>query len=151
MARLRAWAQTLAAQGLAFEELDVAAALAHEPALAPVATKLVGAIRYPGDERGDPRRFCETLATHLAGRGVQQHYGFDVERIESDGHRVRAVVGRAGERRAFDAVVLCAASYSTALARPLGQDRPTGPEALRGVRERPRAVRSSCGSWASLS
>jgi D-amino-acid dehydrogenase len=127
MARLRVWAETLARQGLAFEPLDVAAALAHEPALAAVAPQLVGAIRYPGDERGDPRKFCEALARHLAGRGVRQHYGFEVERIERAGGRVRALVGKTGERHAFDAVILCAASYSTALARPLGLALPVRP------------------------
>jgi D-amino-acid dehydrogenase len=127
MQGLRAWAETLAEQGLAFEQLDVAAALAHEPALAAVAPALVGAIRYPGDERGDPRKFCEALAKHLAGHGVRQHYGFDVERIERDGARVRGLVGRGGERHVLDAVVLCAASYSTALARPLGLKLPVRP------------------------
>ncbi|MGE5791549.1 MAG: FAD-dependent oxidoreductase [Bacteroidota bacterium] len=127
MQRLRAWAETLAEQGLAFEQLDVAAALAHEPALAAVAPALVGAIRYPGDERGDPRKFCEALAKHLAAHGVRQHYGFDVERIERDGARVRGLVGRGGERHVLDAVVLCAASYSTALARPLGLKLPVRP------------------------
>jgi D-amino-acid dehydrogenase len=127
LARLRAWAEQLAGQGLAFEALEVDAAVAHEPALAAVASALVGAIRYPGDERGDPRKFCESLAQHLAARGVRQHYGFGVARIERDGTRVRALVGETGERRAFDAVVLCAASYSAALARPLGLALPVRP------------------------
>jgi D-amino-acid dehydrogenase len=125
--RLRAWAETLAAQGLQFEQLDVDAAVAHEPALAPVAPALVGAIRYPGDERGDPRKFCAALAQHLAARGVRQHYGFEVERIERTGERVRALIGRAGTRHALDAVVLCAASHSVALARPLGLKLPVRP------------------------
>ncbi len=125
--RLKTWAETLARQGLQFDELDVDAAVAHEPALAAVAPALVGAIRYPGDERGDPRKFCESLAQHLAARGVRLHYGFAVERVERDGARVRALIGQTGERHAFDAVVLCAASYSAALARPLGLDLPVRP------------------------
>jgi D-amino-acid dehydrogenase len=127
LGRLRAWAERLAAQGLEFQQLEVDAAVAHEPALAAVAATLVGAVHYPGDERGDPRKFCAALAQHLAARGVRQHYGFGVGRIERDGTRVRALVSAAGERHALDAVVLCAASCSAVLARPLGLELPVRP------------------------
>lgn len=66
MAGSLALGRRLAEQGLALEVLDAAGAVAVEPALAPIAGRIAGAIRYPGDAVGDARQF--TLALGAAGR-----------------------------------------------------------------------------------
>ena len=54
------------AQRRAFELLDRAGCIAHEPALALVRDKFVGGLRLPGDETGDCFKFTQRLATLAA-------------------------------------------------------------------------------------
>ncbi len=119
-------AKRLREQGLAFEHLDRDATVAHEPALAPVVQQLVGALHFPGDQRGDPLQFCRSLAAHLGTRGVALHFDADVQRVLEHGGRACGVRTARGEHRA-GAVLLCAASHSVALARPLGLALPVRP------------------------
>jgi D-amino-acid dehydrogenase len=139
MDKARRWADSLRPHGLAHQVLDVAAAAALEPALAPVSGDLVGALHYPGDERGDPQKFCVALASHLAQQGVRFHFNTPVLKIATAGGRASAVVTgpgpgqglglgpSVGDSHATDAVVLCAASHSNALASPLGLRLPVRP------------------------
>jgi D-amino-acid dehydrogenase len=121
------WADKLRPHGLQHRALDVDATVALEPALTPVAADLVGGLHYPGDERGDPLKFCAGLARHLTDKGMQLHFNTDIARIEASAGAVRALVDGRGQRHAFDTVVLCAASHSNALAAPLGLALPVRP------------------------
>jgi D-amino-acid dehydrogenase len=126
-AQARRWADALQAHGLQHRVLDVATAVALEPALAPVASQLAGCLHYPDDERGDPLKFCTGLAAHLAGQGVKLHFNTPVARIDTAAGKVCGVVDGHGQHHAFDTVVLSAASHSNALAAPLGLDLPVRP------------------------
>ncbi len=120
------WAQRLSAHGLAFEVFDRDATLLHEPALAPVAAQLAGALHFPGDQRGDPLAFCRSLAARLRAQGAALHFEADVRGIFTENGRACGVCTPSGEHRC-DAVLLCAASHSVALARPLGLALPIRP------------------------
>lgn len=121
-----AWAEGLAPDGRRVERLSPAAALAREPALAPIGDELVGALYNPDDERGDAHRYCTALADSLAGQGVEIRLGCSVAPLRARHGRVDGVEVD-GERLAFDDVVLAAASWSPALATPLGLDLPIRP------------------------
>jgi len=99
--------------------LDVDALLDMEPALAPVARQLVGAIAYPGDETGDARKFCEELRRVTEDEGVTYRYTEQVLRFVRSGKQLQGLVTPRGTLRA-SAYVLAAGSFSTGLARQLG-------------------------------
>lgn len=115
MAGPLALGRRLADAGLAFEVLDAAGAVAVEPALAPVAGRIAGAIRYPGDAVGDARRF--TLALGAAGRqaGGDLRLGEPVRALaaEDGGFRLRTERGELHARQ----VVLAAGIATPRLAR----------------------------------
>jgi D-amino-acid dehydrogenase len=121
------WARALAPAGRRFERWSVDQAVALEPALAPVAADLAGALFNPDDERGDAYRFCLGLARVLAERGVILHHGCEVRALRWHDGRVTGLVDGAGRVHDCDAVVLAAASLSPALARPLGLRIPVRP------------------------
>lgn len=127
------WATKMHAHGLEHVPLDPAATIEREPALAPIATQLCGAIYYARDEGGDAHRFCRALAGSLAQRGVEFRYGVAVRGFASAGGRVTAVQcaavapDAAGADVPCDAVVLAAGSHSRELARPLGLSLPVRP------------------------
>lgn len=50
----------------------------EEPFLAEAAEKFFGAIRYPNDEVGNARQFCEHLYAHLVTQGVKFDFGRSV-------------------------------------------------------------------------
>jgi D-amino-acid dehydrogenase len=126
-AKALAWAERLGAHGLAWRILSRDEVVTLEPALAPVADQLLGALHYPDDERGDPLMFCRALADSLGRHGASIHYSTSVERIHVDGQRVLGVVDSAGRPYEADAVVLAAASHSRALACGVGLDLPVRP------------------------
>jgi D-amino-acid dehydrogenase len=97
--------------GVAFELLDRAGCLAHEPALAIVQDKFVGGLRLPGDETGDCFKFTQRLAALAAEQGVRFRHGVRVERLRRRGGRIEAVASDAGELRA-DAYLIALGSYS---------------------------------------
>jgi D-amino-acid dehydrogenase len=106
--------------------LDRDATIGMEPALAPVAQDLVGAIHYPDDEHGDAFRFCEGLAKAARERGVQFLYGVNVTHLLHEGRRVTGVA--AGEQAwGADAVVVAAGSYSPKLVESLDIRVPVQP------------------------
>jgi D-amino-acid dehydrogenase len=121
------WARALGPAGRRHERWAVAQVLEREPALAPVAGALAGALFNPDDERGDAYRYCLGLAALLARQGVVVHAGTEVRALHRQGGRVAGVVDGAGRLHEADAVVLAAASHSPALARPLGLRLPVRP------------------------
>ncbi|HEV8018739.1 MAG TPA: D-amino acid dehydrogenase [Steroidobacteraceae bacterium] len=123
-----AWAavQRLAGDGLTFRTLSPAAAVELEPALAPIAAELAGAIHCPDDEAGDAWRFCEALAGRARERGVQFHFGTSIGALEVAAGRISGARTSAGKLVA-DSYVIAAGSYSTRLLRPMGLALPVQP------------------------
>jgi D-amino-acid dehydrogenase len=122
-----AWAERLSPHGLRWRVLSCDEVVALEPALAPVAHELIGALHYAEDERGDPLMFCRALAGRLATQGASLHYATPIARLHLEGGRARGVVDASGRLHAADGVVLAAASHSVALARGVGLALPVRP------------------------
>lgn len=118
--------EALAEFGVIYEWLDRAALIAREPALAPVAGALAGALYYPADEVGDAHLYCRELAALLATRGVEFRYRTTVDGFERQGGRLGAARTAAGPV-AGDAFVLACGSDSVALAKGLGLRLPVRP------------------------
>ncbi|SMF60577.1 D-amino-acid dehydrogenase [Tistlia consotensis] len=116
----------LTGEGVELQALDPAAAAAIDPALAPVAGRLAGAVFAPGDESGDSRRFTIELAKACEARGVTFRWGETVQRLAVEGDRVARVATDRGGVEA-DAYVLALGVYSPHLARDLGLDLPIYP------------------------
>ncbi|HYB32142.1 MAG TPA: D-amino acid dehydrogenase [Steroidobacteraceae bacterium] len=114
-----AFVRRLAQQGLTFRTLEPAAAVELEPALAPIAAELTGAIHCPDDETGDAWRFCEALTAEARERGVQFRFGTSVGALETGAGRITGARTSDG-RLVADCYVIAAGSYSTRLLRPLG-------------------------------
>jgi D-amino-acid dehydrogenase len=112
--------------GVAYELLDRAGCIAHEPALARVREKFVGGLRLPGDETGDCHKFTGQLAALAATLGADFHFGTQIKRIASSSGRIDGVATASGALIA-DAYVLALGSYSPLLAQPLGIDLPVYP------------------------
>ncbi|MDP9043412.1 MAG: D-amino acid dehydrogenase [Pseudomonadota bacterium] len=112
--------------GVAFELLDRAGCIRHEPALASVRDKFVGGLLLPGDETGDCFKFTQNLAALALRQGVQFRYGTQIRRIVAAGKRVDRVLTDAGEMRA-DAYLVALGSYSPVLLNPLGIKIPVYP------------------------
>jgi len=121
-----ALARSLAPLGLQHRSLSVEETVALEPALEPAAPGLVGAIHYPDDESGDAHLFTRALEQAALKAGVKFHFGTAVTAIRSAQGRVASLRTTAGELQA-DAYVLAAASFSVALAAPLGLELPIYP------------------------
>jgi D-amino-acid dehydrogenase len=120
-------ADFLAGHGLEHETLDVEATIAREPALAPIANQLVGAIYNPRDERGDAHAFCTSLASWLASRGVAFRHGCAVRTLPHESSRIKAVELADGERIDCDALVMAAGPHSPRLLATAGLDAPIRP------------------------
>ena len=104
--------------GVRHERLDTEALVELEPALYPIRARLVGAVRYPDDEVGNARLFCEGLKRVLEGRGVRFRFSEQVLRFDRRRKRLEAVHTPSGRLEA-DAYVLAAGSFSPVLAREL--------------------------------
>jgi D-amino-acid dehydrogenase len=101
----------LAQYGLTFERVSRERCVEIEPALAPTASTLVGALYFERDEVGDSNKFGQGLAAACAARGVQCRFGETVQDIEAGNGRVRAVVTNRG-RIAADIVVVALGSFT---------------------------------------
>ena len=122
----QAHAAFIAPHGISFRMLSPDQTVAIEPALAPIAAAIKGAVFYPEDERGDSHAFSVELANWLTARGVTFLYETEVTALRAEKNRVRAVDTLAGPIEA-DAFVLAAASLSPALAAPLRVRIPVKP------------------------
>ncbi len=112
--------------GVAFEVLGRDELSRVEPGLAASASKLVGALRLPGDETGDCQLFTTRLAELAAEVGVKFRFGATVDalRIES-GRIVGAIID--GKPRRADHVVVALGSFSRQFAQSAGLDLPVYP------------------------
>jgi D-amino-acid dehydrogenase len=105
--------------GLVCEALDPAGAERVEPLLGESRGTLAGAIRYPSDETGDARLFCQALRARLIERGVRVSCDTAVRSLAVAAGRVQGVDtvdGRLGASQ----VVVAAGPWSTALLAPHG-------------------------------
>jgi D-amino-acid dehydrogenase len=127
LASAAAWAEVLGSVGVRHRMLGVDEALALEPALAPIAGQLVGAVHNLDDEAGNSRRFCESLAEALRRDGVALRLETTVEAITRQRGAVTGLRLAGGGDEPFDAVVLAAGAYSVALARACGLALPVRP------------------------
>ncbi|MEM9384937.1 MAG: D-amino acid dehydrogenase [Pseudomonadota bacterium] len=121
------WYDELGRHGLGTDVLEPQQVVAMDPALAPVADRLVGATFAPGDESGDPFAFCAGLHGFLAEQGVRFYFEQSVTAFLREGDRVGGVRLEGGEEVRADRVVLAAGSYSTPLAALLGIRLPVRP------------------------
>jgi len=111
---------------VAFETLDRAGCIRHEPALARVQEKFVGGLRLPGDETGDCFKFTQSLARLAVQAGVAFRHEAHVRRIDADGAQVTRVLTDRDELTA-DAYLVALGSYSPLLLRPIGVRIPVYP------------------------
>jgi D-amino-acid dehydrogenase len=112
--------------GLQFRRLSNRQTAELEPALAPIANQLAGAIHYEADETGDAYRFCEALAQKARNLGARFQFGTEVSSLEVDSGRVVAVASPQG-RFVADRYLVAAGSYSTPLLRQAGINLPVRP------------------------
>lgn len=119
-------ADRLRALGIRSQTLDRSALLWNEPALEPVARELAGAIRFPDDETGDARQYCEALAAFLVRQSVDLKLNSSVRRVTTSGRRVDGVVCEHGDIKA-DAVIVAAGTATPELMRPAGRWIPIAP------------------------
>jgi D-amino-acid dehydrogenase len=114
------------AKGADFRTLSNRETAELEPALAPIADQLAGAIHYGADETGDAYRFCVALAEHAKQQGVDFRFGTEVTSLEVRSGRITAVIA-GSERFEADRYVVAAGSYSTPLLRRVGVNLPVRP------------------------
>jgi D-amino-acid dehydrogenase len=112
--------------GVAFELLDRAGCIRHEPALAQVSDKFVGGLLLPGDETGDCFKFTQALAKLGEGRGVTFRFGTTIRGLVRSGGRLDGVATDAGTLVA-DAYLVALGSYSPLLLDPIGLRIPVYP------------------------
>ncbi|MBK1710213.1 D-amino acid dehydrogenase [Marichromatium gracile] len=112
--------------GLRCELLDVEGCVRHEPALARVADRLAGGLRFPDDETGDCLRFTQALAGHATRLGVEFRYGVRVEALRVRDGAITGVETDAGPLVA-DRCLLAAGLDAVRLLRPLGIRAPIHP------------------------
>jgi D-amino-acid dehydrogenase len=112
--------------GVAFELLDRAGFIRHEPALARVQEKFVGGLLLPGDETGDCFKFTQNLAALAVQRGVQFRYGTRIQRLLHAGRQIDGVATDAGTLKA-DAYLVALGSYSPLLLKGVGIRIPVYP------------------------
>jgi D-amino-acid dehydrogenase len=112
--------------GVPFQLLDRAGYLHHEPALAGVQDKFVGALRLPGDETGDCFLFTNRLADMAKELGVKFRFGVNIRGLQAGGSGLIGVDTYAGLVQA-DRYLLALGSYSTAALTHIGLPIPVYP------------------------
>jgi D-amino-acid dehydrogenase len=116
----------LAAFGVPYEVLDREAIVVHEPALARVKDKFVGALRLPGDETGDCLAFTQSVAKLAEQHGTRFRFGLNIVGIDKAGDRITGVRTDFGTVTA-DKYVVALGSHSPKLLAPIGIDLPVYP------------------------
>ena len=112
--------------GVAFDLLDRAGCLRHEPALARVQEKFVGGLLLPGDETGDCHLFTQRLAALAAKRGVDFRYETTIRTLGRSGDRITGITTSNGIVDA-DAYLVALGSHSPLLLAPIGIRIPVYP------------------------
>lgn len=106
-------------QGANQQVLTPAEAVALEPALAGHGP-FAGAVFTPGDEVGDPHRFCTVMAELLQRQyNVTIRFGTLVQTLEENGDAAGLLTAQ-GERLTADTIIICGGIASTALAARFG-------------------------------
>jgi D-amino-acid dehydrogenase len=123
-------AARMRALGCERDVIDVADAVAREPALGTLQPELRGATWTPGDESGDAHIFTRQLAGLAGAAGVRFLFNSRVMGLETEAGAVRRV--RLNQAGAFthleaDAVVVALGSFSAPLLRPQGINLPVYP------------------------
>ncbi len=119
-------AQFMTGQGVDQHPVDSQECIRLEPALEHCSYAIAGGIHTPRDECGDAMKFSQELAAIAAGMGAEFRYNCRVHRLVGEGGRVSRLETQSGPISA-DAVILCAGSDSTAMARQLGFRLPVHP------------------------
>ncbi len=114
--------------GSPYEVLDRDGSIQAEPGLRHVRHKFVGGLRLVNDETGDCLMFTEKLTELAKGLGVEFQFATNIERLMTNrgGPIITGVFTDHGPITG-DAYVLCLASFSTRMLRPLGIDIPVYP------------------------
>jgi len=122
----RETAQNLIDHGLSQVVLDLEGLIAEEPALAHATEPLAGGILSPDDETGDAKLFTAALAKVSEDVNVRFRFSTQVRALTS---RQREITGIATDRGTIeaDAYVVCLASETPRLLKPLGLDVPIYP------------------------
>ena len=119
-------AQLMRELGCDRQVISPAQAISLEPALANMATTMVGATYTAADESGDAHRFTQNLATLAAAQGVEFRYNCTILELEADAQQITGV--RIQDAHGLpitlhaDAYLVCLGSYSPMLVKPLGID-----------------------------
>jgi D-amino-acid dehydrogenase len=111
--------RVLERNGLEIRIVDAGQVALLEPALAPVAHKLLGGVYVPTDGTGDARLFTAELARVTESQGVRYLYNTEVKSIEVERGAARAVHTSEGKIEA-DAIVVAMGSYSAPILRKYG-------------------------------
>ena len=122
---------TLQRLGLDREVKSVEEAVAIEPALASIRSKMVGATYTASDESGDAFKFTQRLAAMAAAKGVEFRHGTTILGLRAADNAVTGVVvtsqANGQETLKADAYVVALGSYSPLLTLPLGLSLPIYP------------------------
>jgi len=115
--------------------IDVNTAASLEPALYPIAHKLIGATYTSRDESGNAHLFTQRLAAKCKQAGVNFLYDTDIVALNADAHSQRPHVhsitirpaGENAQTFSADSFVIALGSYSVPLTKPLNIDLPIFP------------------------
>ncbi|MBV9245573.1 MAG: D-amino acid dehydrogenase [Methylobacteriaceae bacterium] len=113
-------------EGVRAEILAASEAIALEPALAPIADRLSGAVFYPDDESGDAFKFTQGIAGAARARGAHFAFCHAILGFDRQGDRIAAVVTERGPVRG-DVYVLALGSHSPRVGRSAGLSLPIYP------------------------
>ena len=106
--------------------LDSDALIALEPALAPVADQVHGALLFGNHESGDARVFSRLMTEHAAALGAETLFDTTVTAIVSERNKFRALATDRGDLAA-DACIVAAGCETADLLKPLGLKAPIYP------------------------
>jgi len=115
--------------------IDVNTAASLEPALYPIAHKLIGATYTSRDESGNAHLFTQRLAAKCKQAGVSFLYDTDIVALNTDAHsqcpHVHSITirpaGQNAQTFSADSFVIALGSYSVPLTKPLNIDLPIFP------------------------
>lgn len=115
--------------------IDINTAASLEPALYPIAHKLIGATYTSRDESGNAYLFTQRLAEHCKQEGVKFLYDTDILALNADVHSSQSHVhsltirpiGENAQTFSADSFVIALGSYSVPLLKPLDVHLPIFP------------------------
>lgn len=126
LAKGKATAEDLASHGLPQKILDQDGVIAEEPALAQAQEPLAGGILSPDDETGDARLFTVALSKIAENANVRFRFETKIRALTTRQREITGIATSQGTLEA-DAYVVCLASETPRLLKPLGLDVPIYP------------------------